>query len=311
MNTNKNSVLIGGMTNFGSGAVIKKIMKNFFYDSEVINTSKMNLIGIFKSIKTFKDKDIYFHPSIAGFSWIRDLILSALIDFYGNKKFIIILCDLEYTKFNFFAKPLIKNLIIKNSSKIFLPADINFPKIKSFRKIKYELHHLISINNNLVTKEGNIFYLYANYLTKDKGINQFMNIFDNGFIIGSGDGLRNKKHHKIYHTNSKNEFDKALNRLSNKRLIFCYLSKFDLSPILLQEIIAMGIVIGVFKGSKSEKILNSQYYDVDYIYLDEAIKNNFSKEEYDRMSDNNFNNFLKYQNKIIHSKDSRKVYISI
>lgn len=311
MNTNKNSVLIGGMTSFGSGAVIKNIAKIFFSDSEVINTSQMNLIGVIRSIRNFKNKDIYFHPSIAGYSWIRDLILSVLINFYGNNKSIIILCDLEYTKLNIIAKPLIENFIIKNCNKIFLPADINSSKMKSYKKIKYELHHLIPINNNPIKKEGSICYLYANYLTKDKGIDQFINFFDNGFIVGGGKLLKSTKSHKIFYTNSKQQFDMALKNLSNKRLIFCYLSKFDLSPILLQEIIALGIVIGVFKGTKSEKILNNQYYEVDYIYLDEFYKNNISQEKYDNMSYDNFTKFLNYENKIIYSNDSKKVCISI
>lgn len=311
MNINENTVLVGGITSYGSGIVIKNIMKNFFHNAEIINTSKMNLYGVLRSIKTIKNKDIYFHPSIAGFSWIRDLILSKIIDFYGNNKSTIILCDLEYTKFNFIAKPIIKNFVIKNSNRVFLPADINAIETKLYKEAKYELHHIISKNNNLPKKVGDIIYTYANYLTKDKGIDQFLKIFKDGIIIGSGKILKDTNSNKIFYTSSKTEFDKVLKKLSNKRLIFCYLSKFDLSPILIQEMLVLGIVIGVFRGSKSEEILNNQFYDIDYIYLDDVLKNSFSHEAYDKISNYNYVNFLNYKNKIIHSSDHKKVYISI
>ena len=186
MNINENTVLVGGITSYGSGIVIKNIMKNFFH-SKSYKYIKNESIWSLRSIKTIKKKDIYFHPSIAGFSWIRDLILSKIIDFYEiiNQR---ILCDLEYTKFNFIAKPIIKNFVIKNSNRVFLPADINAIETKLYKEAKYELHH-ISKNNNL-TKVSDIIYTYANYLTKDKGIDQFLKIFKDGIIIGSGKILK-------------------------------------------------------------------------------------------------------------------------
>lgn len=307
----KNQVLIAGFTPYGSGLVMNKIMKSYFKASNVINTSKMNILDIVKLVKVIKKKDITFQPSIAGYSWLRDIILSLVIDRYSNKKSLIVLCDLDYSKPNFISRFFMEKYLFNKSDEIYLPAEAMLFKKNTFKTPMRRLHHVSQHKQKVHLKKGNPFFLYANYLSSDKGINTFLSNFTNGVIIGNGRRIKVKKTFDLNVTRSKLEFDFAIKELSHKRPIFCYLSKYDLAPLLIQEIISFGIVIGVFKNSKSERILLNQFYKIDYVYLDDIDQNIIDVDTYDKLSEKNYYNFQNYRSNYIKTSNSKDLYIAI
>ena len=135
-------------------------------------------------------------------------------------------------------------------------------------------------------------------MTSDKGLELFLSRCSSGVIIGNGSFRVVGENYSVSRTYSKLEFDAALDSYLNRRPIYCYLSKYDLAPLLLQEIIARGFVIAVLRGSRAEEILRSQYYDVEYVYLSESTAESLSASDYDSLSERNRNKFEEYINEV-------------
>ena len=132
----------------------------------------------------------------------------------------------------------------------------------------------------------------------------FLAKISSGEIIGSGDIPIDYDCYNVFRTNSKVDFDSALDEYSKKRPVYCYLSKYDLSPLIIQEVVSRGIIIGVFKNSRAEEILNDQFYKISYVYLDEVNISTFLHEDYDLLSKQNIDNLMAYIFETSESKDS-------
>ena len=65
-------VFIAGYTGFGSGQVVKALSAQEFPKATKIDTSRLRLPGVLQIIAKVSNKHVVFHPSIAGFSWLRD-----------------------------------------------------------------------------------------------------------------------------------------------------------------------------------------------------------------------------------------------
>lgn len=289
-------LIIGGLTSFGSGSVMRKITETYAHD--YIDTSGLSIEGVFGILSKIRNRNVIFQPSIAKFSWFRDVVIALAINFFGNSKTILVLCDPGYATPAWLANQFMRIFVFSGARKVFAPAHNVLIKKASGRLPIYCLHHLSVTRSDKNQKMGDCFYLFANYLTSDKGLELFLSRCSSGVIIGNGSFRVVGENYSVSRTYSKLEFDAALDSYLNRRPIYCYLSKYDLAPLLLQEIIARGFVIAVLRGSRAEEILRSQYYDVEYVYLSESTAESLSASDYDSLSERNRNKFEEYINEV-------------
>lgn len=289
-------ILIGGFTDRGSGIVMKAISDAVFKDRERINTSQMGFLRIVKKSFILSNASVIFQPSIAGNSVMRDLLLMVFMMILSRDITLIILCDPEYARSKVLFDLFIGFSRINKVKNVYIPAYTS--EISLIDRLS-KLHHIIGDEKPWFDKEGEAYFLYANHLHSDKGLKEFIDDYPKGKIIGSGRYEIQDISRIIHITNSRQEFLSKLTEEAKRRPIFCFLTRYDLAPLLLQELILRGIVIGVKRKSKAERILNSQYYDIKYVFLDGLDADDVTGEEYDRIAMKNKEMFQKYRSRMI------------
>lgn len=244
------TVLIGGDTEFGSGQVLRQI-RNALKPSIFINTSGQSLISVLTNLRHLKKgDDIYFQPSVAKWSVLRDLVYLLFMP----KCNVIILCDTEYSRLKGI---LIFFLKFRKITKIFSPAKISGLRTINFKQIK---DTKIKILKNLNKDKK---YVYANYLSVDKGLTDFEEFITTNEIKSySAFGITKEKLTdmtiSVEHISCNNEFFRKLTELNeNYDVQWCFMSRYDLAPLLVHEILISGCTAVVKKGSKSEMILKN------------------------------------------------------
>lgn len=275
-------LLIGGITRFGSGKVIQSLSKDL--NCDIFNTSNIRLSGLFKLLwLVYKhDYEVFFAPSMARLSWLRDICILFILLIARREINIILLCDIDYVLPRKINRIIYRRLQYKFKN-IYMPAKNH----ALFDLDLIPLYHPISNPKFGRRKDADfrVIPFYANYLTSDKGLDEFTNFFSEGLIIGENINKLNLSHlypnYELRITNNKKEFTDQLYNFSNKFLCYYYCSVFDLSPIIIQEIISLELAIVVKRGSKSEEILNGQLFELRYFYSDNL--QNVSQEEYQEL----------------------------
>ena len=251
-------LLIAGEKKFGSGVVIRQILKNKTFC--LISTNGMFLSLLRLPYLVYKNKIIYFQPSIYGSSVLRDFAIYLLLICLNKKFNIILLCDVNASRFRFLA------FNILNSSNCICIYSAS--KLNSCIKTKSVIFRQLSEKpaSYKVSSKLPLTLVYGNYLSKAKGLANFLKCIDDlrlgdYLIYGSSNNSDvDLENYQCYRTLSISEFEGFFHtdvyaKFSNH--VYFFGSYLDLSPLVVENAIINGLPIVVYKNQRAAKILDN------------------------------------------------------
>lgn len=262
---NEQYLILGGEKKWGSGKVLTKILLHAQHSN--INYKFLSTNGLFfswqilfKLIKT--QRKIIFQPSVARFSILRDLIIFIIFLLFKKKYSLLILCDINFSNF-----PFILELIAKNQLcvRVFTPANVEY--VHPDRQTIFSQNEISQKFQFDETKykynQRDIIFVYGNYLTKDKGLYDFLSLIDNGeiknyLIFGSGKiSEKIKAKYNIEIVKNDIEFKRRIEKISKFDSFFYFGSRYDLAPLVIEECVMQNVPICCGKQKKSYSILKN------------------------------------------------------
>lgn len=262
MNQQKKILIIGTFKKYGAGKISQKIYETLNkekYCTKQIDINKLTFINLYEVFKATRNQDlIFYQASIYKFSFLRDLLMIFIFKLSKAKKIYIVNSDLTFG--NIFLKSK------KLSQKLFKDTVITLANLEQF-KGKENLVLIkpdITSDEQPIIKHKNKCFVHIGYLDSLKGWDLFNQIVkDNSKFFFYSLGISLKKqplntfsNHKILESKNTNEIYQNL-RIINQKSYPCFLfvSRNDLFPLVVPEMMSVEVPIFVFKDSVSEKIL--------------------------------------------------------
>ncbi|MEM1402801.1 MAG: hypothetical protein AAGG55_05675 [Pseudomonadota bacterium] len=278
----KDVIVIGGVNRWGAGRYVSDIvsaLQQLGISVEVVSTNGMRLLDLARCLRLIVYRGsqdvIVFQPSIAGWSFLRDLAIWLCLRVYAVRFRIIVVSQLRYRNY-FLRSKCIKDLLFTRASVI---ACAQLPELFGTKTRVSVVPPLVSLAGETTMGGGDYTvgdasrcFVHVGYLDKLKGFDAFVRLAERlpreeylaiGGVITQGSGLvgyaRELENLGLYEIESREGLFAAMRAVAHKyrRPWLIYSSRFDLAPLTIYEAAVLGFVPVVETGTNSAEIMRN------------------------------------------------------